>query len=631
MVILTQAEYRDRVLGGWLGRLMGSAVGLPGDGQRQALEVRGDPEQLLRAQGRLREGAELGLVWLRALQRRGPAINSDDLIAAWLRHVTYSQWEYGYARANFLRDLRPPLTGVHDNPFRGCLGALARADLWGMVAPGDPEVAARYACQDAMLDHSGPGLEAAIALAAMVSAAFVTPEPPRLLEVALAFLPDDSRVSRAVRDVRRWHGELAHWRRTREMLLRAYSADDVRDAAVAAGLLALALLDGNGDLERTLLTAAEGGWSTAAVCAAAGAILGVALGAEQLPLRWREPLRGELTLGPGVVALPRNLRAPRLADQICDIGRLVCRAESAGRVQIVAEPTQGDQESTLPELETASFVRQLALGPYVTAHRRGPLEVRVDYDGPPTIGYNTPRRLALAITNSGARSLDISTRLSAPAGFVVTGDSEHLTLPEGGTVSFRTAVSAPEEHAQIAPANPCTLFLSVEDGLQAVVPITLVGESLWYAAGPYAGFDEAHAPEQPGIISGDSPIGGDGWRRLSVSEPSLSLLAGLEGEQGTYYLATDLWMPRTRRARLRIGCNDGVKVWLNGQQVLCQHEHRPVSPLSADELEIELREEWNRLLIKMAQCSPRRFLAVTFRDPDRHLLVEAANTWPRRA
>ena len=78
-----------------------------------------------------------------------------------------------------------------------------------------------------------------------------------------------------------------------------------------------------------------------------------------------------------------------------------------------------------------------------------------------------------------------------------------------------------------------------------------------------------------------------------------------------------------------MGCNDGTRVWLNGQEVFFQHEHRSVSSSSADEFEVELREGWNRLVIKMAQCSPRRFLSVALKDLDGQLLVEAGNTAPR--
>lgn len=635
MITLTQAEYRDRVHGGWLGKVIGSALGAALDGHKQTQEVSGYPEALVRARGGgpsaapPQEGTDFQLVWLRALQTTGPKLGASELIGAWLKHIAHADGEYPYARANFRRDVPPPISGTFDNPFREVLGALARAELWGMLTPGDPERAAAYAWQDAALDHAGAGVQSALFLSAVASAAFVEADPSRLIEVGLGLVPEDAKVARAVRDVARWHAELPNWARTREMLLRAYASEDLRDSTICTGLIAISLLHGQGGFGRTVLTAASCGWSTGVTCAAAGAIAGILLGAESIPSDWREPVRDELAAGWGILGLPRTARVAMLAAHTCEMGRLVIRSECAGRVTLVEEPPE--EPSKLPAPEASTLLRHLAMGPYVTSYRRGPLEINIDYDGRPTIGPDLPRRLAIGLTNAAARSLDLHTRISAPTGFVVTTGSDGITLPEGGAVSFMVTISAPREHAQIAVVNPCTLFISVDDGSEVTLPITLVGETLWYAAGPYGDFDEAHAPEQPGILSGDTPLDVEGWQRLSIAEPAVNLLADLDTEKGTYYLATDLFMPRGRRARLRVGCNDGIRVWLNGQEVFFQHEHRPVAPSSADEFEVELREGWNRLVIKMAQCSPRRFLSVAVKDLDGHLLVEAVNTFPRPA
>ncbi len=242
MITLAQADYRDRVHGCWLGKLIGAALGAASDGRKQIQELTGYPEALANVAPPAWEATDLQLVWLRALQSIGPRLTADDLIGAWLRHLAHAHGEYSYARANFRRDISPPVSGVFDNPFRESLGALARADLWGLVAPGDPALAASFARQDAMLDHAGTGVEAAVWLAAIASAAFVERDLPRLLELGFQFLPEDSRLARAVRDVIRWHAEHANWGRTREMLLRSYNSDDVRDSVVAVGFITLALL-----------------------------------------------------------------------------------------------------------------------------------------------------------------------------------------------------------------------------------------------------------------------------------------------------------------------------------------------------------------------------------------------------
>jgi len=633
MVTLTQAEYRERVHGGWLGQLIGGAVGAPLDGGKQTQEVTGYPEALARSpQGGpcaapAQEGIDFQFAWLRALQGSGPKLGSQELALAWLRHLRHAHGEYPYAYANFCRDVPSPISGAFDNPFREGAGGLARSVLWGMVTPGDPERAASYAQQDASLDHAGAGVEGAMWLAAMASAAFVESEASRLIEVGLTLLLEEGRVARAVRDVARWHGEHAHWARTRDMLLRAYASEDVRDSTICAGLIALALLHGRGEFGQTLLTAANCGWSTGVACAAAGALLGITLGAGGIPADWRDAVRDEVLAGWGLVGLPSARSGAMVAEHTCEMGRLVVRSQCAGRVQVSEEPSE--EASTLAPIEPSAQLRQLAMGSYVTSYRRGPLEIHIDYDGRPTVGYDVPRRLAIGLANVATRSLELQLRISAPSGFVVTTGSGAITVPESGTVSFMVTISAPQEHAQIAVVNPCTLFISVDDGSEHTVPITLLGEALWHAAGPYGDFEQAHAPEQPGILSGDAPLGEDGWQRLSVGEPAVNVLADLAGEKGTYYLGTDLFLPRKRRGRLRVACNDGTKVWLSGQEIFFQHEHRPVSPVSSDEFDVELREGWNRLVVKIAQCSARRFLSVALRDPQGQIVLEAVNTFPR--
>ena len=628
MVTLTETAYRDKVLGGWLGTLLGAALGAPLDGQKQSHDLdQNHLDSFSRSHPSPNATTDFELAWLRALQTVGPRITSEDLSAAWLKYLCYASGEYAYAARNLRRDLHPPVSGAFDNPFQHALGALSRASIWGLVSPGDPRQAACYARQDAMLDHAGPGVEAACVVAALVSAAFAESDAARLLETAIGLLPGESRVARAIRDTLRWHGELAQWSRTREMLLRAYGADDVRDAVVAVAFIALALMHDRGDLGRALLTAARCGWSTATTCGAVGAVLGVALGASALPARLRDLVVDEVQAGWGVVGVAAFIPITQLADQTADIGQSVIRTELAGRVQLTEGPTE--ERSALAVADPSGLVRQMAMGPYVTVLRRGPLEVHIDYDGRCTIGYDAPRKLMIEVTNTGPRSVDLRTRISAPFGFIVTTNSDRVTVPEGASVSFSATVAAPEEHARIGGANPCTLFVSLDDAGELMFPISLIGESLWYAAGPYGSFDESHAPERPGILSGEIALGGEGWRRLSVSEPAVNIAAGLEGEVGTYYLATDYWAPRARAARLRVGCNDGVKVWMGGGEVLSQHEHRPVSPLSADECEVDLWQGWNRVVVKMAQCSPRRFLSVVWKIPDQQILLEAVNTFPR--
>jgi len=628
VVTLTEATYRDKVLGGWLGKLAGMAVGAELDGRKQSHDLdRGYLDSIARSRPHPAASVDFELVWLRVLQSVGPRVTSEDLATAWLRHLSYTDGEYAFAARNLRQDLHPPVSGVFDNPFQHTLGALARADVWGLVSPGEPRMAAQYAYEDATLDHGGPGVEAACVVAALVSAAFGESEPARLIEAAVSTVPAGSRAARAIRDALRWHTELAQWSRTREMLLRAYGAEDVRDAVVAISFITLALLHDHGDLGQALLTAARCGWATEATCGAVGAVLGVVCGASGIPARLREIVIGEVQSSWGAVGIAASMPVSALGDQTAEIGRTIIRSELGGRVQLVDDLPGEPSGLSMPD--ASALIRRMQIGSYVTSFQRGSLSVSIDYDARCTIGYDSPRKLTVEIANTGARSLDLGTRFSSPAGFIVTTNGERVTVPEAAAVSFTATFTAPEEHATIGATNPFALLVSLDDSGEMSFPVSLIGESLWYVAGPYGSFDEPHAPELAGVLSGDTPLGGEGWRRLSVSEPAVNVVSGLEGDAGTYYIATDYLAPRPRPARVRVGCNDGVKIWMGGSEVLSHHEHRPVSPLSADECDVELRQGWNRLVVKMAQCSSRRFLSVVLKGTDQHLLAEVTNTAAR--
>jgi len=196
--------YRDKVYGCWLGKKAGGTLGAPLEGQRGPHRVSWYPE--------LREGAnddlELQLIWLEALERYGPALDSRILAERWLDCVFYNWDEYGMAKTNLRLGLPPPLSGAYNNWFKDCTGAPIRSEIWACVAPGRPELAARLAYEDAIVDHAGgEGAYGEVFLAALESEAFVSGDVERLINVGLEAIPEECRVAKAVRDTLRWYGE----------------------------------------------------------------------------------------------------------------------------------------------------------------------------------------------------------------------------------------------------------------------------------------------------------------------------------------------------------------------------------------------------------------------------------------
>ncbi len=121
----------------------------------------------------------------------------------------------------------------------------------------------------------------------------------------------------------------------------------------------------------------------------------------------------------------------------------------------------------------------------------------------------------------------------------------------------------------------------------------------WEISGPYtqegkdgpALFDVVFSPETPG----DKSVK---WRPVTGATVDLAQLIG--GENRVAYLRAGVSSPKPQKARLEIGSDDGVKVWLNGKLVHANNASRGVTP-GQDKVDVMLKQGVNTLLLKINQ------------------------------
>ena len=126
-------------------------------------------------------------------------------------------------------------------------------------------------------------------------------------------------------------------------------------------------------------------------------------------------------------------------------------------------------------------------------------------------------------------------------------------------------------------------------------------------------FDIAFPPETPGAKDVKwtlMPAGTDPGR-----PGVLDLLKLYGGEQRVAYLYTWLHCDGRKQARLEIGSDDGVKVWLNGNVVHANNVARPLTP-GSDNVNITLDQGWNLLMLKVTQNNLPWEFCVRLRSPD---------------
>jgi len=127
----------------------------------------------------------------------------------------------------------------------------------------------------------------------------------------------------------------------------------------------------------------------------------------------------------------------------------------------------------------------------------------------------------------------------------------------------------------------------------------------WRATGAYrqqgkdyaALFDIPFGPELPDAKVQWSPLapGAD------AAHPGLmDLLAAIGGEQCVAYARTWIYSPSDQPATLEIGSDDGIKVWL-GDKLVHSHNIPRAVEAGSDKVKVDLKQGWNRVLLKVTQ------------------------------
>jgi hypothetical protein len=144
----------------------------------------------------------------------------------------------------------------------------------------------------------------------------------------------------------------------------------------------------------------------------------------------------------------------------------------------------------------------------------------------------------------------------------------------------------------------------VDDAIKAVQNAGQSPEGFilaWMFSGPYtqegkdsgALFDLVFPPEKTGSQAE--------WRPITGAKSGLvELDKTFRGENRVAYLRTQITSDQAQEARIELGSDDGIKVWLNGQVIHANNVIRPCAP-GQDKVRVKLNQGANELLLKVTQ------------------------------
>jgi len=281
--------YKDKVEACWIGKNIGGTMGGPYESKRDLLDVKGfvtEPDEPLP-----NDDLDLQLVWLHALENIGPYnINATTLGEFWLSFITPHWNEYGIGKANMKRGLIPSITGDYATTWSNSNGAWIRTEIWACVAPAIPALAAKYAIEDAKVDHgAGEGTVAAAFVAAMQSAAFALNDLKACINVGLGTITEESRMAKSVQLVQDYYNSGKSWTEARNAILDQNSdiGDGWFEAPSNVAYSVLGLLYGEGNFKKSMLIAINCGDDTDCTAATVGATMGILYGSSGIPSDWK--------------------------------------------------------------------------------------------------------------------------------------------------------------------------------------------------------------------------------------------------------------------------------------------------------------------------------------------------------
>jgi ADP-ribosylglycohydrolase len=290
-ICINRAEFRDKMHACWMGKSIGGTLGAPFEGRQELLDVTGYTHAT--GEPLPNDDLDLQLIWLRAVQERGPRAITNQLLGEyWLSYIPPHWNEYGVCKANMRAGLLPPLCGEYENArWKHSNGAWIRSEIWACLAPGCPDLAIRYAYADASVDHGGgEGTYAALFTAALESAAFVISDREELLRIALAKIPADCRVARGIALVREAYAQGMSWQDARNRVVADSAELGWFQAPANVAFVFIGWLYGAGDFGQSLLIAVNCGDDTDCTGATLGSLLGILHGKDGIPQEWIEPI-----------------------------------------------------------------------------------------------------------------------------------------------------------------------------------------------------------------------------------------------------------------------------------------------------------------------------------------------------
>jgi len=306
---LPVSEYRDKMKAGWIGQMVGVGWGGPTEFKWKGTII---PEDRLPTwkPGMVNQFRQddiyVEMTFLRTLEQYGADVSIRQA-GIDFANSRYRLWHANRAGRDNLRSGIAPPDSSHPqfNKHADDIDYQIEADYSGLIAPGMPNVAIALGEKFGRLMNYGDGVYGGQFVGGMYAEAFFESDPVKVVQAGLRCIPAGSQYAECIRDVLQWHRDHPKdWEKTWGLINEKYHLNPAYrrfscsgpkgafniDAKINGAYIALGLLYGERDIEKTTIISTRCGQDSDCNPSNAAGVICTTIGFAKLPERFKSAL-----------------------------------------------------------------------------------------------------------------------------------------------------------------------------------------------------------------------------------------------------------------------------------------------------------------------------------------------------
>ena len=296
--IITEDELRNRIAGGWAGKMIGVSYGEPTEfvynGVINEDPINWNPEALRRSINQ--DDLYVQMSFMMTMDEFGldaPAEKFGEAFA----NAGYMLWHANRgARMNIWNGIKPPNSGHPDfNLHADDIDFQIEADYIGLMCPAMPQTSNHICDKIGHIMNYGDGVYGGMFVSALYAAAYFEDDVKEVLYKSMKSIPVESQYHQILSDVIDGYNKNPDdWKKTWKEIYAKWGEVDICcalsefniDAKLNGAFIAMGLLYGEGDFEKTMEVSTRCGADSDCNPSNCAGVMGIILGYDNLSSDW---------------------------------------------------------------------------------------------------------------------------------------------------------------------------------------------------------------------------------------------------------------------------------------------------------------------------------------------------------